>query len=98
MSIRHVTLGCVPYEVTETDGQLIFTNKSGFSGLHTSFAFEWKKLGWYLVDCESTFGRIFVPHIVAAYSWVDAHYVRTYDKGSATVQFYEDPPPPTKPS
>lgn len=60
MKTRSISLCAVPYVVTEQDGQVIFEERSGFYGLHSRFGFEWMGCGWYLVDTEDTFGRVFV--------------------------------------
>lgn len=78
---RHDSLCGVPYIVTEQDGQVIFEDRSGFYGLQSRFAFEWKGCGWYLVGYEDTFDKVYVPHIVAALKWVEDNYTITWTDG-----------------
>ena len=80
-----ITLCAVPYEVTDADGQVIFDEKSGFAHCYCRFTFEWTGCGWYLVDTDDSHGRTFVPHIIAAYEWVEANYAIAWDNGVGKV-------------
>ncbi len=75
-----ISLCAVPYEVTFQDGQVIFEEKSGFPTF-SRFAFEWTGCGWYLVDHESTFDKLFIPHIVAAYEWTKDNFAIKWNNG-----------------
>lgn len=81
MPPEEITLNAVPYRVTEVDGQVIFEEASGFAGLFSRFVFEWRGQGWYLVGAESTFGHVFLPHIVSAAKWVAHNYIATFSEG-----------------
>lgn len=82
---RRISLCAVPYVVTEQDGQVIFEDQSGFYGLHSRFAFEWKGCGWYLVGYDDSFDRVYVPHIVVALKWVEANYTIEWRDGVGTL-------------
>ncbi len=91
MITRDIVLCAVPYKMTELDGQVIFLNRSGFAFCHSQFTFEWNGVGWDLVDTEGEpKAGIYVPHIVAAYKWVNQHYKREYDNGTAKVHFTDE--------
>lgn len=90
MSLK-ISLCAVPYEVTEQDGQVIFEERSGFSGCHCRFTLEWKGCGWYFVDFEARWHRVFAHHIAAALEWVEANYAEQWRAGTATVTL--NPPP-----
>lgn len=79
------SLCAVPFDITEQDGQVIFENKSGFHGCFGRFAFEWKGCGWYFVGFEDTFDRVYAPHIVAAFQWIEENYTITWNDGVGTV-------------
>jgi hypothetical protein len=83
---EEITLNAVPYRVTEVDGQVIFEENSGFFGLFSRFVFEWRGQGWYLVGAESTFGHVFLPHIVSAAKWVAHNYIATFSEGKGVVR------------
>ena len=80
------TLCAVPYRVTEHDNQIMFKDDSGFCGYESVFSMEWRGTGWYLIDTENTFAKIYVPHIVAAYEWLEKNYIKHYYDGVATVE------------
>lgn len=82
-----ITLCAVPYRVTSTDGQVIFLETSGFAFCHSQFTYEWKGCGWYLVDIEASFDRIYVPHLVAAYNWCRKHFRINYVNGTGTTDY-----------
>lgn len=79
---QKAVLCCVPYLVTETDGQVIFEEKSGFAYTFGSFTLEWFGCGWYLVDFESSSDGIFVAHIAAALKRVEENYTYKFDNGT----------------
>ena len=85
MAIK-TTLCAVSYEVTEQDGQVIFEERSGFSGTHCRFALEWKGCGWHLVDFDTWSGHVFAPHLSAALDWVEANYTKEWKDGTAVVK------------
>lgn len=90
MISRDITLCCVPFKVTEQDGQIIFLDTSGFAFCHSQFTLEWNGSGWDLVDTESSSDRIFVAQIAAAYKWVQQHYLPHFVNGTAKVITYQD--------
>jgi hypothetical protein len=73
---REITLCAIAYTVTDQDGQMIF--QSGFSC--STFAFEWKGCGWYLVEMDDR--DVYVPHIVAAYEWINTNCVIEWNDGT----------------
>lgn len=79
----------VPYHIQEVDRQVLFEQKSGFYGCHSEFAFEWRGLGWYLIDTDSSSGGTFGPHLVAAMAWLEANYIVIYVDGTGTVKLKE---------
>lgn len=92
MTTKRISLCAVPYDVTDADGQVIFEDRSGFFGLEGRFTFEWKGCGWYLVDFEDSFEKIFVPHIVAALEWVNANYPVEWIDGVGKVNLLTESP------
>lgn len=86
---RHVTLNCVSYRVTEIDGQVMFEKTGGVWGVESRFCFEWRGAGWYLIDFEDSFGRIYVPHLVSAAKWLEQNYGVSYNNGVGKVRFLD---------
>lgn len=86
---RHITLCAVPYHVTVQDGQVIFEERSGFWGLHSRFALEWKGCGWYLVGYEDSYDSIYVPHLVAASKWVEDNFHIEWTDGTGVATMKE---------
>jgi len=82
---EQISLCAVPYLVTEQDGQIIFDQNVGFFGCHTQFTFEWKGSGWYMVNFDDSFERIFVPHIVRALQWVEENYEIAWTNGTGVA-------------
>lgn len=87
MTLTQTNLRGVPYQVDLVDGQVIFEDKSGFWGTHCRFAYEWKGVGWYLVGAEDWVGKVYVPHLVAAYEFVEKHFHKEWNDGTATVSW-----------
>lgn len=86
---KEINLCGVPFVFTDIDAQCIFKDNSGFSGYDSNFTIEWRGLGWYLVDSENTFEKIYLPHIVAAYKWLEDNYDIKYHRGVGTIRYKE---------
>lgn len=84
---REVKLNCVSYRVTEIDGQVIFEEIGGMWGVENRLCFEWIGTGWYLIDFEHSFNRVYVPHLVSAAKWLEQNYSVSYNNGTGTARF-----------
>lgn len=83
--VQKVLLCAIQYEVTRVDGQVIFEEKPTFYGTHSQFTLEWKGVGWYLVDTDTSWERIYLPHLVAASAWVEDNHIVAWKDGVGTV-------------
>ena len=63
-NFRDVSVCGVPYRMTIADGGVLFSNKSGFSGVSGRFMFSYKSSLWYMEHAESTFGKVAACHLV----------------------------------
>lgn len=70
---RKVTVCAVPYEMTIVEGGVLFSNKSGFSGTHGRYMFEYKSSLWYLTELTSTWKATPVCHIVKMHKLLALH-------------------------
>ena len=73
----------IEYLVSEADDQIIFKCNDGMSS--TTMAFEFTGCGWYLIALQDQWERIYAPHIIAAYEWIDSFYHIEYNDGVGTV-------------
>ena len=87
--IIKTTLCGISYDVIEQDGQVIFQECTALLGQGRQFTLEWMGCGWYLVDFEDILGCVPVPHIIAAFQWVEANYTKNWIDGTATVKMKE---------
>jgi hypothetical protein len=84
---RQVMLNGILYRATEIDGQVIFEEVGGMWGVENRFCFEWMGTGWYLVDFEHSFSRIYASHLVSAVEWLEQNYNISYNNGTGSVSF-----------
>ena len=85
MTSHQINLCGVPHTVTDHDGQTIFECNSGFWGCHARFTLEWNGVGWDMVDFDTSSEKLYVPHIKAAFEWVEECYEKEWDDGTATI-------------
>jgi len=60
---RDVSIGGVPHRMSIIDGEVMFSDKSGFWGVSGRFVFEYVGMLWYLVDAQSTWNKVPACHL-----------------------------------
>ena len=79
---RKVTICAVPHEMTIVDGHcVLFSNKSGFYGLHGRVVFTYIQGLWYITDMTTTFDKIAAAHIVAMHRKLKEHIGGDHELG-----------------
>ena len=87
---KPIGLCAVPYRVTQCeDGRIVFADDSGLPG-RSEFSIKWEGSGWYLVDVNTRWDRVYIPHLVAALKWCQSHYRVSYQNGKASVSDYQE--------
>lgn len=71
--MRKVTICGVPHEMQIVDGGVLFSNKSGFWGVSGRFVWEFRSHLWYLVACETTFGKVAGCHLTRMHELLTEH-------------------------
>jgi len=82
---ENILLCAISYTVTRKHNTFIFDEKSGFWGCWASFTLHWRGTDWYLVDFATSGNGIFVPHIKAAYKWLEENFEPQYENGTAQI-------------
>ena len=68
--IKEITICGIPYTMQQTDGGVLFSEKSGFWGLSCRLMFEYKEGLWYLVDIKASFNTVPVAHLTKIYEFL----------------------------
>ena len=63
-TFRDVSIRGVPYRMMLADGGVLFSNKSGISGLTGRYMFIYRNSLWYFDHAEATFGTLALCHLV----------------------------------
>jgi hypothetical protein len=82
MKESEIVLCCVPYVVQEHEGLIIFSERSGFYGVHQRIEFRKKNDCWYLSLYKNLPTQEFMfAHILAAHKWSVEHYGKDHAAG-----------------
>lgn len=82
---RDVSVCGVPYRMTIADGGVLFSNKSGFSGVSGRFMFSYKSSLWYLEHAVSTFGHVAACHLVKMHELLQKHIGTDHTEADGSV-------------
>ncbi len=81
---RRVTVCAVPYDMSIVEGGVLFSNKSGFSGSHGRYMFEYRANLWYLTESTSTWKATAVCHIVKMHKLLALHIGPDFTEGNGS--------------